>query len=265
MPENLIWRSRRGRRQPKAHLVHVGKTAGTALKWALIPAAKQGSYELCFHGHADGLRDLPVGDRVFFVLRDPIDRFVSGFLSRERQGRPRYDVPWRPEEKTAFEAFPTAESLGAALSSIEDERRLAAETAMRSIRHVRDSYWRWFHDPTYFASRAEDVLLIMWFPMLTKGFSHLRELLGLGEDVVLPTDDVHAHRNPKTLNHPLSGEARANLQRWYAADYAFIDQCAALPSAVEELRSLRGHEVRRSGRFGGESHLGRGMTRPQRR
>lgn len=84
MPNKLIWRGRLGTRRPRAHLVHVGKTAGTALKWALVPAAKQGRYELCLHRHADGLAAMPVGDRVFFVVRDPIDRFVSGFLSRER-------------------------------------------------------------------------------------------------------------------------------------------------------------------------------------
>src|SRR5947209_7116183 len=160
-PGTMLGRLVSGRRssgKPRAHLIHAGKTAGTAIKWALRDLTRDGDYRLELHEHAVTLRDVPAGDRVFFVVRDPIDRFVSGFYSRQRQGRPRYNYPWSPDEEKAFTAFETADALAAALSSSDDAERAAAQDAMRSIQHVRDSYWRWFGDPDYFRSRASDML-----------------------------------------------------------------------------------------------------------
>ena len=34
------------------------------------------------HRHAVRLRDVPVGEKFFFFVRDPVSRFVSGFHSR---------------------------------------------------------------------------------------------------------------------------------------------------------------------------------------
>jgi hypothetical protein len=225
-----ISRRRPGKRKPRAHLLHIGKTAGTAIKHALEPVAKQARYDLKFHGHRVTLADIPQHDRVFFVVRDPIDRYVSGFYSRQRQGRPRYEYPWSPEEEVAFTAFATADELGMALSAADLERRHAAEAAMNSIQHVRDSYWKWFCDPKYFDSRADDVLAVMWMPTVGESFPHLCERLGVSGDVSLPTDDASAHRNPYAVDKRLSDTARDHLKRWYADDYAFVETCTMLPS-----------------------------------
>jgi len=222
--------TRRAGRRPRAHLIHIGKTAGTALKWALDPVAGSGGYELRLHDHQVTLRDVPPGDRVFFALREPIDRFVSGFNSRQRQGRPRYHYPWSPQEQTAFRTFASADSLAAALSSDDHVRKAAAVAAMSSIQHVRDSYWRWFDSPGYFTGRLEDVLLILWVPTLAQSFAQLRGLLGVGDEIALPVDDVSAHRSPAGIDTTIGEAARANLRSWYASDYAFLELCAAQPA-----------------------------------
>lgn len=79
------------------HFVHVGKTGGTAIKQALLshrlayrhernahklPAGPYGRIHL--HKHRFRLGDVPPGDFVFFCVRDPIARFVSGFY-RDRK------------------------------------------------------------------------------------------------------------------------------------------------------------------------------------
>ena len=215
-------------RQP-VHFLHVGKTAGTAVEFALRPVSAAGPYELRFHPHDVTLPDIPEGQKVVFAVRDPVERYVSGFYSRQRQGRPRYDIPWTREESAAFGCFATANALAEALSATDGETRTAAVDAMRSIRHVRDSYWRWFRDPEYLTSRTPDVLFVLWLDGLARGFGELCDVLGVGTGISLPDDDVAAHRNPPTVDRTVSAIGRANLREWYGADYAFLDLCRSLP------------------------------------
>ena len=44
--------------------------------------------------------------KVSFLLRDPLERLISGYFSRLRQGNPEYHVPWRPQEAAAFGLYP---------------------------------------------------------------------------------------------------------------------------------------------------------------
>jgi hypothetical protein len=221
------WRLRRVR-APRAHFLHIGKAGGSAIKAALEGC--EGAYQLVLHGHATTLKQVPRGDRFFFVLRDPVERFVSGFYSRQRQGRPRYNSPWSSAEARAFALFSTAESLACGLSSQDDEERSQAEAAMRSIQHVRDSYWTWFRDDRYFEHRLDDLLAVLWLPDLDATFPQLSELLGIAPAPALPHDDLTAHRNPAALDRELSSHARTVLEQWYAADQAFVNRCRKLPS-----------------------------------
>ena len=212
-------------RKPRAHLIHIGKTGGTAIKSALAPRTTEGRYQIMLHSHEVGLRQIPSGDKVFFAVRDPLERFVSGFNSRQRQGQPRYNFPWTAGEERAFRLFSTPELLGSALSSNEGETRAAARQAMISIGHIQDSYWRWFEGLDYLQSRRDDLLLIMWFPSLDSSFARLCELLEL-PGLALPNDDVTAHRNPASADRSLSDHAIDNLKGWYGSDFAFMELCA---------------------------------------
>jgi hypothetical protein len=214
--------------KPRAHFLHIGKTGGTAVKSALGNAS-DGAYDLVLHAHGTRLEQVPPGDRFFFVLRDPVERFVSGFYSRHRQGRPRYRSPWSPEEERAFQHFDTPEALGIALSSSDSDARAQALAAMRSIAHVRDSYSAWFKDEGYFESRLDDLLAILWLPDLEVTFPQLCALLGVSPAPALPADDIGAHRNPAGLDRTFSATSRANLERWYTEDEAFLERCRRLP------------------------------------
>src|SRR4051812_28297644 len=108
----------------RLHFLHVGKTGGTAIKRALrsgqVRATPYG--RLLLHRHRFTLRDVPEDDFVFFCVRDPIARFVSGFYSRRDQGRPRYHFEWSPAEATAFATFATPEQLAGALAADDPEQ-----------------------------------------------------------------------------------------------------------------------------------------------
>jgi hypothetical protein len=215
-------------RKPRAHLIHPGKTGGTALKAALRPHQSAGRYELVLHPHKTTLAEVPPGEKMMFVVRDPVERYVSAFNSRLRQGLPRYHIPWSPAEQAAFEAFSTADELARALSSPSEETRTRAYTAMSTIKHVRDSYWRWFIHGQILRHRQADLLMIAWLPDLTESFPRICERLGLPPVLELPSDAKQSHRSPADVNTFMSELAIENMRHWCARDYGFIDICAHL-------------------------------------
>ena len=212
------------------HLLHIGKTGGTALG-QLLRSQVSTRHLVVPHGHRTRLEDVPRGDKVVFFVRDPVDRFVSGFWSRYREGKPRYHVPWTTGEHSAFGVFETPDQLGRALGADDEQIRNHAEVAMRTIEHVRDSYWYWFRDPHYFRSRVPDFLLVGFTETFDEDVTKLRQILELSPSAALPTDDTAAHRRPPTQDPTLSPHAVANLQRWYARDYEFIELCREIRGA----------------------------------
>src|SRR5438309_7646179 len=161
------------------HFLHVGKTGGTAIKYALREFTEAGDYMLKLHDHDFTLLNVPDGDKVIFFVRDPIARFISGFYSRQRQGQPRYHVPWTAAEKAAFARFATPSELASALSCERDEQRNAATYAMKNIGHVKSSLWDWLGSEAYFQTRRDAILLVGFQERLNEDFQILKEKLGL--------------------------------------------------------------------------------------
>lgn len=207
------------------HLIHVGKTGGSAVKHALSKHSVTSKYVIQLHPHETGLRDIPAGEKVIFFVRDPVSRFVSGFYSRKRQGRPLYICKWTPAEEAAFKEFDSANSLAVAISSRDEEKRKRAMAAMKGILHVSSSFWDWFENESYFCSRLSDIFFIGFQEHLASDFELLKTKLGIPENIPLPSDDVQAHRNPVDMDSGLEEEAISNLKKWYAGDYDFINLC----------------------------------------
>jgi len=245
-----LWNALLGRQC--VHMLHIGKTGGTAMKTAFRQIADRvlvtyshgrrtvkasfrqarGGRDLVLrlHPHNFTLRNVPVGDKVFFFVRDPLARFVSGFYSRKRQGQPRRLKRWTPAEATAFARFETPNALGGALASQDPSIREAAVAAMRGITHVQSSYWDWFRDSAYFESRLNDILFIGFQETLDDDFEILKSLLNLPSHARLPADDVTSHRSPRGLDRTLDDTAEAAVRKWYARDYEFLDRCRSLRS-----------------------------------
>jgi hypothetical protein len=203
--------------------MHIRKSAGTALRFTLLDVRKSTSYRMVLHGHDVRLDKIPEGEKFFFCVRDPIERYASGFLGRQRQDRPRYDIPWTEREATAFSRFESPEDLAMSLSAGGDLQR-HAEDAMRSIDHVRSSYWDMFLDRAYFLSRRDDLLWVGRQEALDIG--PLASVLGV-DHLTLPEDEVAANRSPDS-KPALSDAARNNLRNWYAKEYEFLELCDEL-------------------------------------
>jgi hypothetical protein len=215
----------------RVHLLHIGKTGGNAVQHALRQAPA-GAHSFVFHPHAGRLPDVPRGERAIFMLRDPVDRFVSGFNSRRRRGRPLRNAAWDAAETAAFTTFAAANDLALALSASDAARRAAAGAAMRGIAHVRTSYADWLVSPAYLEERRADILWIGLTGRLAADFERLRRLLDLPAACRLPSDPVAAHRRLDSDDTRLDAEAAANIRAWYAADYAYLAFAARADDGV---------------------------------
>jgi hypothetical protein len=218
--------------RPPVNVLHIGKTGGTALKHVLVEHASSSPYELLFRGHGVTLADVPKGEQYMFLIRDPLSRFVSAFNGRLREDRPRYHYPWREEERIAFARFKTPDELAVALSSADAEERQAAERAMAGIGHVNTPYTVWFPDESAFRARLDDLFFIGLQDRLDDDFESLKAKLGLPPDVRLPRDETAAHKSPSGSQTHLSDVGRANLERWYARDIAFVRLCRELAPRI---------------------------------
>jgi hypothetical protein len=218
------------------HVLHVGKTGGTALNHVLVQHAAVSRYRPVFGGHQLTVADVPGGERFMFFIRDPLSRFVSAFNSRLREGRPRYHYPWREEERVAFSIFRTPNELAAALSTDDPSLRREAEAAMRGIGHVNTGYSYWFGDESSFRARVPDLFFIGFQERLDDDFELLKERLALPVEAELPRGD-EAHQAPAGLDTHLGDAARANLERWFADDIDFVERCRELAPRINEFRA----------------------------
>lgn len=212
------------------HFIHVGKTAGTAIKASFSKkAVLSGNMLLAnrmlfvMHGHSFKFSDLKKGESAFFVVRDPVKRFVSGFYSRQRMGRPLNFNPWSEQEKIAFSQFHTANELALALGSADERIKADAEFAMKGIGHVKSSYWDWFGDEKYLHTNRSSIKAVLVQESLNDDFKKFRDSLRIPIEE-LPADDVASHKNPDSVKTDLSPEAVANIRKWYSKDYRFL-QC----------------------------------------
>jgi choline-sulfatase len=222
------------------HFLHVGKTGGTAIKQALrragvaywrddeavnVPATPYGRIRL--HNHGLRLSDVAPEDRVFFCLRDPIDRFLSAFYSRLHKGQPRYYFEWTDAERQAFEAFPSPQRLARALASEDAAERSLAHRAMRDIRHM-NHVCRVVGTPAQLRSRLGQVVYVARQETLSPDWEQLKHLLQLPPHIDLPVSRKSAHRRDPSLDATLDARAIAALKDWYRGDYLLLRYCDAL-------------------------------------
>jgi Sulfotransferase family len=210
----------------RLHFLHIRKTGGTAIKHALANAPA--AFELLLHPHEKRLMDIPAGEPVFFFLRDPVTRFVSGFNSRKRQGMPRYHYPWSDGEREAFARFPTADTLASALTSSEARTRDAAEQAMRDIPHISSRYGDWLGNAAYLETRIDDLFFIGFQERLEADLARLTARLGLPLETRSPNDPLEAHRTPPGFPTALSPSSIATLHEVYRDDILLVRFCEEL-------------------------------------
>ena len=230
----LAWARLRARRI--LHILHIGKTGGTAIRAGLgLAKGRPIAFPKAVvtqHPHNVRLRDCPHGEPVVFFVRDPIERYVSGFWSRYRKGRDGCNE-WQPGEAAAFARFSSPDALARALTDADAETQTAARQAMRDIGHVRDTLEFYLTSPDYLYNRRADLLHIGFQEWLNEDFDVLVQEIGASDVPGLPKDGKRAHHTPQTFNRTLSETALTNLQQWFAMDIRIYRTCREMAGIAD--------------------------------
>tara|TARA_B100000674_G_scaffold360971_1_gene303741 strand:+ start:2673 stop:3404 length:732 start_codon:yes stop_codon:yes gene_type:complete len=242
----------------RVHFLHVGKTGGSTIKHAIKATAiklnpqlskkdvrddkiidlsklTNNKLEIIFHGHGTSLADIPKDEYFVFSIREPISRFVSGFNSRKRQGRPRYNCPWTQSEKKAFQTFNTPDELAISLTSEDKETREMAKRAMQSIRHIKNRLSQWIIDENYLQARSNRLITIIRQDHLQDDFEDFQKRLNINKYIELVNDENVAHRSSDMDDKFLSEKSRSNLSSFLEREFQLYSFCLDLRKKLSAL------------------------------
>lgn len=206
------------------HFLHIGKTGGTTFKKLVRThhLRRRSDRTLIMHNHSMTLPEVLGADalnQAAFFLRDPTSRFVSGFNSRLREGAPSKNIPLKPEEKIAFEHFPTPNDLAEALDDDDLLRQDRAFAAMEAMVHTRMHYTRWLRDVDYLTSRLPRIMFIGFQETYAEDVARFVRKLHVEAELKVE----HHHQAPPSSATTLSDRAVANLRHWYAEDVVIYE------------------------------------------
>ena len=216
----------------RVHFLHIGKNAGSQV--AAIARQINGQdndVTIIKHGHNVFLRDIPKGDEYFFSIRNPVSRFVSGFYSRKRKGRPKFNSEWSPYEAKAFADFDHANDLAEALFA-EGPLGVRAFGAIKSIQHTAQNQVDWFYGcGNIFAVRPP--VWVIRQEAFEEDIEVLCRRLGIGAGIRIEPDPVRSHKGDYSGTPELSERAVENLKSWYVQDFEFYRACEDWISSVD--------------------------------
>ncbi|MEM8787887.1 MAG: hypothetical protein AAGE76_06475 [Pseudomonadota bacterium] len=157
--------------------------------------------------------------RLALILRDPVDRFVSAFQSRHRQGAPAYDTPWTDHEARVFRDYPDLDALIDALGSLWPKRRRAAVAAVAGMTLVPRDYTHAFGSLTGAQTSLEALSLCLPMARLDRDLGLAMTALGF-ERFEMAERPL---RNMAPTRPTLSPRRRSILERHLAEDIAIHD------------------------------------------
>ncbi len=215
-------------------LLHIGKTGGSYVRSVLRHNRDKWSQPLQLLRHSATLQNTleSFGDdrRLAFTFRNPSDRFVSAFYSRQRQGRPTYQFNWSAEEATAYLWFETAEDLALALGSADERKKSAAIFAFDAIEHLKSNLATYLHSVDALKMSKGAIVACVDLPDLDAKLPAFMDRIGVNE-FTLPSNPKR-HASPTPLPK-LSAEAEAALRVHWAEEYQIYDTCRSIAAGLD--------------------------------
>ena len=149
-------------------------------------------------------------------------------LKRDDWGYGHHDS-WQPQERWAFEAFPTPDDLACSLYSNDTALAKKARTAIQLISHTRQDLKWYLSGLQGIKTIAPHVLFVGRTEHFDDDYSQLSSLLAarhvFSQKPPQSTPKVHTADAPSLRR--LGRCATLNLHKWYAEDYQIIEFLAS--------------------------------------
>ncbi len=127
--------------------LHIPKTGGTSVMAFLekvSPSVSRLPVPLFHTWTLDLIAEYFPAMQLSFVIRDPLQRLISGYHSRLRMGRPEYEVPWTPREAAAFSLYPSVDAFLNGLLDDSEFHQSATNFVMQALSTLRWNYRYYF-------------------------------------------------------------------------------------------------------------------------
>lgn len=176
--------------------------------------------------------------KLSFVIRDPLQRLISGYHSRLRMGRPEYDVPWAPREAAAFSLYPSIDAFLQGLLDDSEFHQGATSFVMQALSTLRWNYRYYFgsvdqlrHLGHMFFAVADvsnvEQLIQVW---LDQGVVRSRDASGLDSSELVTRYAVN-HRSSRSVRDVLGSFEPEQIERMklrLSDEYLFYDELVKL-------------------------------------
>lgn len=208
--------------------MHIGKTAGTTVKTVAQSTGRTGGVGLIVEGHTSTLEFLVEkfpNAKISVIMRDPLERIISGFNSRLRQGRPVYDRIWSAKEAAAFSLFKDVESFLRACISTSDADISAARFACSAIKHIKNGYARCFGDASTVSSQIGRFYCIGHITNMRDTLAGIFAPFGVDPGVYETVAPQHASRLPASdILDRFNQDEMIALRSYFGAEYSIYNQ-----------------------------------------
>ncbi len=209
-------------------LLHIPKTGGTWLTDLIIHNLQTRESPAVFYApHAmtaqRAVELFGPRTRLAVVLRDPLERLVSAFQSRKRQGRPAYDTPWTDAEARVFARYPDIGAVARALASPLPRHRRRARQALGSMTLVPRGYAHAFGPAAQAGALIDRVALCPPIDALSSQLDGIMAGLGFADYDHPP----RPMQNRATPPPPLGPAERLILRHHLREDYRVYEMLRA--------------------------------------
>ena len=205
----------------KIKFIHIGKTGGSFFDHILRKIDIKN--KIIFNSHNIMLDDNEC--KYIFFIRDPVSRYVSGFISRLRKGQPLYYREWSIYERQSFHFFKTPNELAEALSSSDQKIKEFAFKSMNSILHLRQDISYYVKKLANLKKFKNNILYIGRKETLNNDIKNIIKLLEYEYEI--DNNDMESkfiHSTPykyEEIKH-LSELGKDNIIKYYEKDYEII-------------------------------------------
>ena len=207
--------------------IHIGKTAGNTVKSIASDVNHNYNKKLHIYPHNCDLKNILRfrKDRISFILRDPAERFISGFYSRMRNGRPLNNRLWSLKEAISYLYFPDANKLCEALGDDDERLYSAALYAINSIQHLKRGYSFYFQSVDMIKKYEDRFYAIVPFDKLHDYMHEIFSPLGVPQDFVEKNMQKYHAAPVETARRTaeLTQAARENLRSFLQQDYEIYE------------------------------------------
>ena len=217
----------------KHGFIHIGKTGGTSLGKVNSALKDNGHTTLRIFDHSTTLAkaaDENPNYRFSFMIRDPIERIVSGFNSRMRQSRPSYTALWKPEEAICYQWFPTVHDFFDALLSNDERMKSAGLFGLRHMGHVHRGFTFHFGSLETLARYEERIYFV---GRLERGDTELQSFfkpLDIPRHIIEEYSDHHHSGGDSTMQSltRISDTRLQELKSYFHKEYEIYDHLLKL-------------------------------------